>query len=670
MSIVAPLLYPGCEFSEDACELKFKNIDIRFLPTSFFIYCKKDTEEKVAQMLLPAIIFKKQLCVPVNTFFKSLETLELFRVSIENNVITLKNYNEQIVSKPAPKLIEKKSEKGTIQAPEEEQTEELNTDTTTFTKPVGGDTALKSKREPFAIFERDKINPSEESIPERGTLLNAFYSISHFALEGMEYMQKIFNENKQSEPVQKVVPDTTPVRQSMREPEYKKYPPNLYVVPKNLIRKELNPSDSTEPAPDEQKKNDSEMNYNSIDENVRVNHKIPPADLLASNEIFTVPSNTQIIEINAVEKPGMTELHFIADNAINTFQNPDCSGKNLVIRILDAVNAVEDFSKSKNTGLVSSIKTELIRDILVYRIKLTSVLTKAEVHRNGPKELVYELSYDTAEKPKETEKKDTVKLVNTAVDEQEKLSDEEDTKEIKDVKKKWALDVIILDPGHGGFDSGTISVNGYKEKDVALDIALKLRELILDGMPETKVFMTREDDRFIELSNRTKFANEHKGKLFISIHLNATPKKPSNANGFETYILRPGRNDDAIRIANFENSVIKLEKPTQNTIKITDEDVILATMAQSAFVKFSEYFGRLLQDEVPKDTHLKNRGVNQAGFYVLVGASMPNVLIETAFLSNTEDEAFMTSKTGTSKVAKAIFRAIKKYSEEYVQLSH
>ncbi|MCL5990756.1 MAG: N-acetylmuramoyl-L-alanine amidase, partial [Bacteroidetes bacterium] len=161
---------------------------------------------------------------------------------------------------------------------------------------------------------------------------------------------------------------------------------------------------------------------------------------------------------------------------------------------------------------------------------------------------------------------------------------------------------------------------------------------------------------------------KNKGKLFVSIHLNSAATKPGTANGFETYILRPGRNDDAVRVANFENSVIKLEKKTEKYKRLTEEELIIATMAQSAFVKFSELFARTLQSEVEKTTAMKNRGVNQAGFYVLVGASMPNVLFEAAFLSNQSDEDYVNSVDGINAIAQGIFNAISRYAEEYERL--
>lgn len=238
-------------------------------------------------------------------------------------------------------------------------------------------------------------------------------------------------------------------------------------------------------------------------------------------------------------------------------------------------------------------------------------------------------------------------------------------KDKKPKKEKWDFDVIVIDPGHGGKDAGAIGFTGVKEKDINLGIALELGKLINTEMKDLKVVYTRKDDTFIDLYKRGKIANEHNGKLFISIHCNSTPKKPSDANGFEVYLLRPGRTKEAIAIAEFENSVIKYEENPQRYQKLTDENFILVTMAQSAYMRYSEKFAELLHNEFENHPKLKSRGVKQAGFYVLVGASMPNVLIESGFLSNASDAKYLSTKKGQKEFAKYIFEAIKKYRQHY-----
>ena len=233
-------------------------------------------------------------------------------------------------------------------------------------------------------------------------------------------------------------------------------------------------------------------------------------------------------------------------------------------------------------------------------------------------------------------------------------------------RDKWKLDVIVLDAGHGGYDPGTIGVTGVKEKTVSLGIVLKLGALIRKNLPGVEVVYTRKDDRFVELDRRGKIANEAGGKLFISVHCNSLPRKPSKTRGFEVYLLRPGRTEEAIAIAERENSVIEMEEGYEEKYQqLTEENFILVAMAQSAHVKASEVFADLAQKEIESRTGIPNRGVKQAGFYVLVGAAMPNVLVESAYLSNREDEKLLKSDSGQQKIADALFRAVKKYKEEY-----
>jgi len=236
-------------------------------------------------------------------------------------------------------------------------------------------------------------------------------------------------------------------------------------------------------------------------------------------------------------------------------------------------------------------------------------------------------------------------------------------------REKWKLDVIVLDAGHGGYDPGTIGVTGVREKTVALGIVLKLGALITKNLEGVDVVYTRKDDRFVELDRRGKIANEAGGKLFISVHCNSLPRKPSKTRGFEVYLLRPGRTEDAIAIAERENSVIEMEQGYEEKYQqLTEENFILVAMAQSAHVKASEVFADLAQKEIESHTGIPNRGVKQAGFYVLVGAAMPNVLVESAYLSNREDERLLKSDSGQQKIAEALFRAVKKYKEEYEKL--
>jgi N-acetylmuramoyl-L-alanine amidase len=234
-------------------------------------------------------------------------------------------------------------------------------------------------------------------------------------------------------------------------------------------------------------------------------------------------------------------------------------------------------------------------------------------------------------------------------------------------KGKWDFDVVVIDAGHGGKDVGAIGINGVREKDVNLGVALKLGKLIESNIKDVKVVYTRSNDTFIELYKRGKIANEKGGKLFISIHCNSTPQRPTDASGFEVYLLRPGRTQEAIQIAARENGVIQYEENPKRYEKLTDENFILVSMAHSSYMKYSEKFSDLLDKQFGNNLTFGSRGIKQAGFYVLVGASMPSVLIETGFLTNRKDAAFLKSDSGQGQIAESILAAIKKYKDYYLQ---
>ena len=194
---------------------------------------------------------------------------------------------------------------------------------------------------------------------------------------------------------------------------------------------------------------------------------------------------------------------------------------------------------------------------------------------------------------------------------------------------------------------------------------MKLGKLIEDNIKDVKVVYTRKTDEAVDLYERGKIANEQDGKLFISIHCNSMPKKPSDVEGFEVYLLRPGRTKEAIDIAERENSVIQYEDNPARYQKLTDENFILVSMAQSAYMKYSEEFSDILNKQMGDELNIDSRGVKQAGFYVLVGASMPSVLIETGYLSNYHDATILKSQKGQEAIAKAIYESVKRFKVQY-----
>ncbi len=233
-------------------------------------------------------------------------------------------------------------------------------------------------------------------------------------------------------------------------------------------------------------------------------------------------------------------------------------------------------------------------------------------------------------------------------------------------RNRWKMDAVVIDAGHGGRDPGAIGARKTKEKDITLGIALKLGKLITQKLKDVNVIYTRADDSFVELYRRGQIANEDGGKLFISIHCNSMPRKPHPANGFEIYLLKPSRTEEAVAIAARENAVVKLEEGyEQRYQELTEENFILVTMAQSAYAHYSEQFAQETLKSMKVALPITSNGVKQAGFYVLVGASMPNVLIEAGYLSNRKEEQYLTSQKGQQKIAESIFTAIKNYKVEY-----
>ena len=210
-------------------------------------------------------------------------------------------------------------------------------------------------------------------------------------------------------------------------------------------------------------------------------------------------------------------------------------------------------------------------------------------------------------------------LSSSEKDAQKKKKQETIKQQLNNGRDRWKLDVIVIDAGHGGRDPGCIGVVGTREKNVTLDVGLKLGHLIEANLKGVKVVYTRSADKFVELYKRTQIANEASGKLFISIHCNSLPHKPSRMNGFEIYLLRPGRTEEAVAIASRENAVIQLEEGYKERYqKLTEEEFIIVTMAQSAYMKQSEQFAESAVNSMAKRLRIKNSGVKQAGFFVLV----------------------------------------------------
>jgi N-acetylmuramoyl-L-alanine amidase len=221
---------------------------------------------------------------------------------------------------------------------------------------------------------------------------------------------------------------------------------------------------------------------------------------------------------------------------------------------------------------------------------------------------------------------------------------------------------IVIDPGHGGHDPGAVGPRGLYEKDVVLDIALKLRKILL-GDPRNEVFLTRETDVFIPLEERTVIANKKNADLFVSIHANASPRR--KANGIETYLLNWTDDDEAMRVAARENQ-ISLKKMKEMNRKMDVLDIIMSDLMRQNKRDESIKLAHHIQNSIISTLDNGNKnvldlGVKQALFYVLFGARMPSVLVEVSFISNPEEEKLLSKESYRTQIAEAIAEAINKY---------
>ena len=227
--------------------------------------------------------------------------------------------------------------------------------------------------------------------------------------------------------------------------------------------------------------------------------------------------------------------------------------------------------------------------------------------------------------------------------------------------QKWSINTIVLDAGHGGKDPGAIGYYNIHEKNIVLDITNELGKYIEKNHPNINVIYTRTDDTFLGLRDRTNIANESKGQIFISVHANASTAK--SARGFEIFLLGPNSVDEAMEVTLRENASIAFED-NQEQYKL--ENQIIASLSQTTFLKESEKLALFIENNVKKELpKTRMRGIKQAGFHVLVGASMPNLLVEVGFISNKSEAKLLNKSSYRRQMARGIFNGISNYIEYY-----
>lgn len=221
---------------------------------------------------------------------------------------------------------------------------------------------------------------------------------------------------------------------------------------------------------------------------------------------------------------------------------------------------------------------------------------------------------------------------------------------------------IVIDSGHGGHDPGAVGPSGLYEKDIVLDIAKKLKKILLVN-PLNKVFLTRETDVFIPLEERTAIANKKNADLFVSIHANANPRR--RARGIETYLLNWTNDEEAMKVAARENAIslkkMKELNSQMDVLTIIKSDLMRANKRDES-IKLAHYIQKSMVSTLNNESkNIVDLGIKQALFYVLFGAKMPSVLIEVSFISNPEEERLLSMESYRTRIAESIAEGINKY---------
>ena len=212
---------------------------------------------------------------------------------------------------------------------------------------------------------------------------------------------------------------------------------------------------------------------------------------------------------------------------------------------------------------------------------------------------------------------------------------------------------IVIDAGHGGHDTGTIGPTGLMEKDLSLDISMRLGRLIQERLPLAEVVYTREDDSFVALEQRTAIANDARSDLLISIHANSSDDH--KVRGIETYYLNFNAAPGAMEVAARENAL------AQGGVHQLEE--LVQKIARNEKIEESRDLAASIQESLTEQTNsrARDRGVRKAPFVVLIGANMPSVLTEISFLSNPTDEQWLKKPENRQKVAEGIYHGIESY---------
>ena len=234
------------------------------------------------------------------------------------------------------------------------------------------------------------------------------------------------------------------------------------------------------------------------------------------------------------------------------------------------------------------------------------------------------------------------------------------------IQAEGSIFTVVIDPGHGGRDPGAIGKRG-KEKNINLNVALKLGNLIQKNCKDVRIVYTRKNDTFVTLERRAQIANNAKADLFISIHTNSVAKGRT-VRGTETYTLGLHRSDDNLEVAKKENSVILIESDYEQRYAgfnpNSSESYIIFEFLQDKNMEKSVELATLIQKQFKSTAKRIDKGVHQAGFLVLRETSMPGVLVELGYISTPDEERYLLTEAGTDALAQSIFKAFKSYKSQ------
>jgi N-acetylmuramoyl-L-alanine amidase len=390
-------------------------------------------------------------------------------------------------------------------------------------------------------------------------------------------------------------------------------------------------------------------------------------------EIFT-PGGTVA---PSADRPGILPSRKPGVNIFSALSEKKKNGTLLTITLADSLpmevtyffpNLTFNFygGKLDTTAIVQSKRTGIIDSIFSHQFKESAQITALLVREIEEPMIDYVADTRTimiSLWPRKIVEKKTAPKKAAAADKKSLPKKKQSSKEAK----RPAKTVIVIDPGHGGKDPGCLSAGGIKEKDVVLSIGKKLRDNLKKEKNIT-VYMTRDKDVFIPLADRTKFANDKKAHLFISIHADAiggSAKRKQTIRGYKTYFLSQAKNEEDKLVAMRENAVIKLEEKPQNYSNLQN---VLIEMAGNEYLRESQDLCILLDQTFSKSLKKKmnklHRGVGQANFWVLNGAFMPSVLIETGFLSNKKEEKLLNDSKFQKEMAASMSEAVIEFCKE------